>query len=463
MANEQEQVINSIRESLGFLRDEGRVSRNNENIERDIRALSEKLTEIKHSVERSENNRIDLSPIITAQAELSRKITDLERKTAPMTVVIGTLMAIVAATGGAFLQVFSLKDPVNKAVESINDTGKKITSAREDLDKAKSEVRDSVFELKGTANTLTQRNNEVLKASAEFEEYLKEFRGKLESELEKITSFDKMVSRIIGNLNKVSRSTKALSVEPVGHPSTEDPGADVIEALVGQLGNRMPRYMRLRLKADKELDKDNFAAARTMFAEAKRMDPDKKDSSYDFRIAQSYFRENNYDKAIDSFQDALDIEPTSSSTLNNMGSAYFSKSKLESNKSKKEALLRKSLDYHQQAIKIPTDNPSPVQYANTAVVLNALGRYEEALGILKSYGGEKSAAVFLVLSNTYAALGQQANAIDSISKGLAADKSYALIAALDDDLAPLRQNPAFRDLLREFLGSELFSRVSEDW
>ena len=203
--------------------------------------------------------------------------------------------------------------------------------------------------------------------------------------------------------------------------------------------------------------------ARRKLNDAKRKDQDKVESVYDFLIGQSYYRENNYEKAIFHFQHAVEIEPDLAAGYNNMGSAYFAWALDVDDPEERRSLLQQSVTNIKQAIEFSPSEGSPTLYVNLALIYSEMEDFVSAFDAINSYSGAPSGIISYVTATTHALVGELAMAMEHLAKALALDPNLGLNAALDDDFAKLREDAGFVEMLTQNLGPDLMKAAQQTW
>ena len=178
------------------------------------------------------------------------------------------------------------------------------------------------------------------------------------------------------------------------------------------------------------------------------LNPEEARRAYE-KIGIEYFRYENYEQAIRLLNKALALEPGSPEALHYKAGSlgYLPRKRKDKDK---EATLREALDLSRRATQFDPENWK--YKMGLAWLLDEIGDYREAIRTLGeaiplSPRERRPKAIYNTVC-AYVKLHRHDKALELLEK-IAKERGIADIAPLDEDLAPLRDNPEFRRLFPE--------------
>ncbi len=400
-----------------------------------LQQIRDLTTRLESQVLNIKNEQLNIDPIISKLDDITKEVKKIDKKTPPIATLIAAGTIMISILGVSYMDLQKIRQPIKMAVSKMNDATTEISNSYLSFEK-------NINKIKEKQDAFVQNQEGIIK--------------KIKSALDKIEKFDISLSRLIADVSLISQHD---NLSPINSPIAED--ADELDIILKSLGGSIPRYMKLYIDAKKYYESGDYEKGIRTALEAKKIDPDKSDSTYDNIIGRCYQKLGRYKEAIGAYQNGLSRNSDDDSIWNNLGSLYYLMAKEEKDKKEINNLLEKALNAGKKSYELdPTDSVA----INTSIILNELEKYDDSLQMLSVEGENQNPSIYKQRGATFALKGDVSSALSEVSKAIQYDPKITLRIALDDDFTKLRTNDGFVRLISKSLGSQrLIEAVKRTW
>jgi tetratricopeptide (TPR) repeat protein len=155
-----------------------------------------------------------------------------------------------------------------------------------------------------------------------------------------------------------------------------------------------------------------------------------------YNLGNDYFKKNEFDDAIKSFEEAIKINLKDANALNNIGCIYFQKKE-----------YNKAIEYFEKSIKLNPEHENAWKNLSSALLLN--GEYDKSIIILTNLVDKNpdNATALYNFSCIYALKGDIQKSMDYLSKSINIDPKFKSMAISDSDFNSIKNNQKFRQII----------------
>ena len=472
MAATNQEILTAVSELKGALSvlQNGASAKDIERIERQLTELTTTVGGIA-AADGTDTSKIETQADATSNklAEVDALSKKIDAKLPPIVPTIGVVAAILLLLGLQYKDIASYREkianlstPLAEAKQALETSTDKLDAAKTTLTQTTGNLQSASTNLQTALTTLNDSYSalsETVKTNATTtQNAASDVSKEITEAITKVDNLEKKIIRLLTSVEQASIAAAPMAVAPNNNQSTL--------GLLGQiLGKDLPPELRLASEAQQALRIGDFATAKAKAIAAKNIE-NPKTSTYYVLLAQIYMAENDFEKAIGSYDAAIQFvdESRKASLLNNIGSAYFGWSQLSDDEGTVEQHLQDSVKHLKQALEI--DPVNAAVNSNLIVSYNSLQDYDSALAAFQSYSGEEDANVLFANACTLALLGEAEKAIAALTRAAtdsAEGRQLAFRAVFDDDFKSIRNDAQFHNLLTSRVPELNMDEIKRAW
>lgn len=437
-------------------------------------ALARMSTASDRTVQASEAALEASEGIRASKEEIGTAVDDLNLAAASMEQTLNSLSGLADTTmkdlGEATVNLDNQASAVQSGSEQLGLLVERLGDNRSDLQSDLVAIRSLGGQLRDLLGGIESR----LKGLEE--EVLRIHRDAAEKAADAL--MDSVTETPLANVGSSQRTSSGSSsdvegiLEQLGPTPSIGVGGDV-EGLVSELrqmievseemGIELPGDARKIADSFEAMTQGDYARARELAQEARAKDEeDLYQVIYVLIDAQTFLMEGRYDEARPHWELAVQMEPNEPALLNSKALNDYLDATQTEDPEERAALLAAAEESLKTSMLSPAGSPEDAVtlYAD---VLILLGREDELLELLAPYSEGDNWMLLRQLAAAHTLAGNTDEALGIIERVLPLDPAAPFAIAADDNLAPLRTDQRFLDLLRAQEGSMFVRAAQSVW
>lgn len=337
----------------------------------------------------------------------------------------------------------SLDDRVGIIKDTMDQLPKQFVGMSSELDVTLRKLQELAGGFTKSVKDLSNLTEETKK---ELGESSKNFGRAVDDQLKKIQLFDAKVSEF---LSVMTTSTMTMSTMPSADPAAVTNPLDALISLFG--AENAPPYLRLIREGERLMGEGKFEEARATFIRAAEADLDNDKSLYSAKIAETYAKEEDFERAVEYYIKAIEDSPETAANYNNMGTVYFSWGQSEEDINKKDDLFKKGAEAQIKALSL-ADADYNISSSNAIMNLLSMSKPDSdlALEILDKYGDKKNPEVLLGYARIYAVRNEISNLVSTLAELGSISPNTLLYVVADPVFGSYIEIESVKNVLKQF-------------